>query len=279
MCGSALVAHAAREPMALVAEADRLYDRWSQAFAFAAYEARLRGAIALWEEALPLIPPDQVPTRTQVLNRLAQAYFELAEGYLTGDKEKEQAYDKGKGYALASLRLDPEFVRVEQDQGFRAALGAARDVAAIFWYGNNLGRWMSYHYWTALTGGTRDVLAAFTRAAELDEAYWGGGPQRALANFFAQTPGFLGGDMERSQACFIRAIEVGPEFIQNYVDYAELYAKARGDQALFCRLLRTALDQAADPAVMGKWPFYNWMAVERARALLAPGRGGSPPCG
>lgn len=254
------------DPAALIAEAEALYDRWSGPFDFTAYEAKLRQAIELWEAALPLIPADQVQTRAHVLDRLSQAYFELAEGYIAKYAEREPAYGKGKDYALESLRLDPEFVRTE-GESFRAALRSAKDIAAIFWYGNNLGRWLNYHAMTALTGGTLDVRAAFERSVELDETYDGGGPHRALAAFLAQVPSFLGGDLEGSKPHFERSIQIDGDYLENYVNYAEFYAKAKKDWPLFCGLLRTALEKAQDPAVMAKWPFYNKLAVDRAQAL------------
>ncbi|MGQ9733575.1 MAG: TRAP transporter TatT component family protein [Candidatus Bipolaricaulia bacterium] len=256
----------AQDPEALIAEADALYDRWSGPFDFAAYEGRLRRALELWEMALPLVPADQVETKAHVLDRLAQAYFELAEGYITKYAEREPAYEKGKDYALASLRLDPDFVRTEKES-FRAALRGAKAIAALFWYGNNLGRWLNYHAMTALTGGTLDVRAAFERSVELDEAYDGGGPHRALAAFLAQVPSFLGGDLEGSKAHFERSIELDGEYLENYVNYAEFYAKAKKDWGLFCSLLKATLTKAQDPAVMAKWPFYNKLAVDRAQTL------------
>lgn len=269
------VAMAAAEPSPaeLLAEADALYDRWQGEFDFASYEARLRGAIAKWEEAVASLPGDEVELRARALVNLSRAYFELAEAYLP-DRERRAAYGKGEAAALAALRLDPEFVRGEATQGFRAALSRASDVGAIFWYGNNLGRLLNYDYGRAIFGGARDVLAAFTRAVELDEGYWGGGPHRALANFLAQTPGFLGGDQDRAGYHFGRAIEIDPAFVQNYVDQAEFYAKPRKECDEFCRLLRTALAQGADPQVTARWPLYNRLALARARPLLAeqPGR-------
>jgi len=197
---------AAQEPSELIAAAEAEFDRWGgDRFDFDAYEGRLRRAIDLWEEALLSIPPDRIQTRAHVLNRLAQGYFELAEGYLETNEEMDEAYGKGKDYALESLRLDPEFVRIEGEEGRRAALSAATDIAALFWYGNDLGSWLNYHQLTALTGGVGDVLASFERTVELDEGYDGGGPHRALAAFLAQVPGFLGGDLDRSKEHFERA--------------------------------------------------------------------------
>lgn len=271
---------AARDPAALIAEAEELFDRWDgEEFDFAAYEGRLRRAIGLWEEALPLIPPDRAQTKAHVLNRLAQGYFELAEGYLTTNEEMDKAYGKGKDYALESLRLDPHFVRIEEEEGHRAALAAAGDVAAIFWYGNNLGRWLNYHQMTALTGGVKDVLASFERAVELDEAYLGGVPHRALAAFLAQVPRFLGGDLEGSKEHFARSIEIDGDYLENYVNYAEYYAKPKRDWDLFCGLLRTALDKAEDPAVMAKWPFYNKLSLDRAQFLWGWRDRGERVCG
>lgn len=255
----------AGEMQELLFRAEALYDRWHRAFEFGAYEGELREAIRLWEEALPLL---SAPAEKRgVLVHLARAWFELAEAYLSERDPREQAYKKGVGYALSALRLDQEFCRTEEREGFRAALRKSTDVEALFWYGNNLGRWLGFHYWEALTGGTRDVLAAFERCVELDEAYWAGGPRRALANFLAQTPGFLGGDFSRAQKEFQRALALAPEFLQNYVDYAEHWAKPAGKKELFCSLVEEALRRGQDPAVLAAWPLYNALALARAERL------------
>lgn len=267
LVGLTLVGLAQGRVEELLSHAEALYDRWHGEFDFSSYEGRLREAIQLWEEALPAL--SQPGDRHPVLVKLSRAWFELAEGYLLEKGEREKAYAKGKDYALEALRLDPAFLEVEKREGFRAALQKSTDLEALFWYGNNLGRWLGFHYWEALTGGTRDVLAAFGRCVELDESYWAGGPRRALANFLAQTPGFLGGDFQRAKAEFQRALELAPDFLQNYVDYAEHWAQKAGDNALFCGLLREALTRGADPKVFGAWPFYNTLALRRAAALEA----------
>lgn len=246
----------------LLAQVQVLYDRWHGTFDFAQYETRLREALDLWEKALGLVQDQH--SRRLILVNLSRAWFELAEGYLQDEREKEAAYGKGKDYALDALRADEEFMVTERKEGLRAALRGSVDVEALFWYGNNLGRWLRFHYWEALTGGPRDVLAAFERCAELDEAYWAGGPRRALANFLAQTPGFLGGDFSRAKKEFQRALELAPEFLQNYVDYAEQWAKKAGDDTLFCALLREVLARGQDSAVFLAWPFYNTLALARA---------------
>lgn len=260
---------AEQDAATLINKADQVFDRTEGTFNFTLYESALRQAITLWEEALPLIPADQVQTKAHVLNGLAQGYFELAEGYLTTVEEKDAAFKQGKDYALESLRLDPDFKAIEEEKGFRAALRSSKDVRAVFWYGNALGRYLNYHPLTAITGGMTDVLASFERALEIDRNYLGGGPDRALAAFLAQVPSILGGDLEEAKVHFESALKIDPAYLENYVNYAEHYAKQKKDWSLFEGLLATALDKGEDPVVMGKWPFYNTLSLERAKELWA----------
>ena len=90
-----------------------------------------------------------------VLNRLSQAYFELALAYVDAPAEKETSFEAGKDAALAALYLEPAVVAAREKNGFRAALRATSNVASIFWYGNNLGQWLNYHQLTAIMGGVR----------------------------------------------------------------------------------------------------------------------------
>jgi len=257
----------ATDPGNLIEEADRRFDRWSEPFDFDAYEARLLGAIELWEEALGVLPTENVQSRSYVLNRLAQAYFELGVGYLTSSREKETAFEQGKDAALTSLRLDPAFGETKEASGFRAALRGASDVAAIFWYGNTFGQWLNYHKMTAILGGVRDVAASFERALELDETLDGAGPYRALGSLYAQAHFVVGAAREDAVSHFERCIELAPDHLEAYVSYAEQYARPAGDEALFDALIATVLEKAADPAVMAAYPFYNTLAVKRAREL------------
>jgi tetratricopeptide (TPR) repeat protein len=251
----------------LLAEAEASYDRWSRPFDFVAYEAPLRRAIDLWEEALPLLPADAVETRIDLLNRLSQATFELALGYLDDAAEREATFEVGKNAALAALNLDPNVVAARARDGFRASLLAASGIASIFWYGNTLGQWLDYHRVTAIFGGVRDVQAAFARAIELDETYDGGGPHRSMAAFLAQAYFLVGRSRSDAVVHFERSIELDPTYLENYVNYAEYYARVVGDDDLFDGLISAVLMAAEEPAVVDAHPFYNRLAIDRARAL------------
>jgi len=256
---------------AAIAEADRLFDRWSEPFDFVAYEENLRAAIDLWEAALADLPEENVQSRAHTLNRLAQAYFELGDGYLTQSREKEATYEKGKNAALASLRLDPTFDETEAQSGFRAALRSASDVEAIFWYGNTLGQWLNYHKFTAIMGGVKDVAASFERSLELDETYDGAGPHRAMGSMIAQAHFVIGRRQDEAVYHFERCIELAPNHLEARVSYADQYARPTGDTDLFEALLDEVVALAEDPSVMAAFPFYNELWVRRARALLDGG--------
>ena len=252
---------------ALLAEAEATFDRWSGPFDFDAYEALLREAISLWEEALPLLPDEDTATRIRVLNRLSQAWFELATAYQPEARDREATFEQARDAGLAALELDPAFVAARKANGFRAALRAATNVETIFWYGNTLGSWLDFHRTRAIFGGVRDVGASFERSIELDETYDGGGPHRAMGIFVAQAHFLVGLSRDDAVEHFERSIEIDPTYLENYVNYAEYYARPAGDDALFQALLAAALEAAEDPAVIGAHPLYNKLAVDRAVGL------------
>ena len=252
----------------VIASADASFDRWNGTFAFSDYQGKLQEALALYEEALPTIASDALQTRSYVLNRLAQGYFELGMAYLTDRDEQERAYGKGKDYALDSLRLDPMFVESEKES-FRAALGSASDVKAVFWYANNLGRYINFHLLTAMSGGMKDVQASFERAIELDPTYLGGAPWRSLGSFLARVPTFMGGNQDEAQTAFANAATIDPTFIENYVDDAEYIAKPAKDWNRFCNQISIALAAGANQEAMATWPLYNALALQRAQDLVA----------
>ena len=251
----------------LLAQAAALYDTHNGAFDFVAYEARLRESIRLDEEALPLIATLDVATRLATLHQLARAYFELADAYIPTGPDQEAAYVAGKDYALASLRLDPDFVAREATS-FRDALVNANDAEGVFWYGTNFGSYLNYHQLEAiLGGGMRDVPACYERAMALDETYLAGAPLRSLGCYLAQVPSFLGGDLTRARELLNHAITIAPDFLQNAVDLSEWVLKQTKETQALCTTLQDVKTRAQDPAVMGAWPLYNELSLRRAEKL------------
>ncbi len=261
---------AASEVADLLAQAAALYDTQNGGFDFAAYEGRLRQSIQLDEQALPLIAAGDSAARLATLHQLARAYFELANAYIPSGADQEAAYVAGKDHALASLRMDADFVTREGTDGFRAALSNANDLEAVFWYGTNFGCYLNYHQLEAiLGGGMRDVPACYERAMALDEMYLAGAPVRSLGCYLAQVPEFIGGNMTRARELLTRAMEIAPQFLQNGVDLAEWVLKPQKETEALCTLLAGVKTDAQDPAVMAVWPLYNELALRRAETLSA----------
>jgi len=258
----------ATEADSLIAEADQLYDRWSGDFNYEAYQADLQAAYELYQQALGVLTDEDTDTRFDLLVRLSQVSFELGEGYLTDLDEVKAMHTLGKDYALAALRLDPDFV-VTEGESFRAALSSAKDDGAIFWYGNTLGRYLEFDFLTAIMGGMSDIQACFERAVELDPTYMDGAPLRSLGSFYAQVPDFLGGDMEQAEAVHQQAMAVSTTFLENAVNWADFVLQPLEDWETLCAALNDVLTLAEDPDVMVAWPFYNERALRRARELLA----------
>jgi tetratricopeptide (TPR) repeat protein len=253
---------------ALLARADALYDTSNGAFDFVAYEGRLRESIGLYEQGLALLPETALQTRSATLNRLARAYFELANAYIPAGPDQEAAYVAGKDHALVSLRLDSDFVAREATS-LRDALSNANDIEAVFWYGNNFGCYLNYNVIAAIFGGMRDVPACYERALALDETFLGAAPLRSLGCYLAQIPSTLGGDLQRAGDLLRRAMEIAPDYLENAVSLAQWVLKPTGETAAYCPTLRDAMALAVDPAVMGAWPLYNELALRRAAALAS----------
>ena len=255
------------EVEALQTEADRLYSRWDESFDFAAYQSDLQAAIGIYREILEALDSEESSLRSHVLVRLSQALFEYATAYLEERDDLEAAYTDGKDYALEALRLDPAFVATEE-QSFREALVGSSDGEALFWYANNLGRYLAFHPFVAIMGGMQDIFASFERVIELDETLLGGGPWRALGSFLAEVPEMLGGDLVRAEEAFRRAIALDPEYLENRTRFAEyvLVPTDREDEA--CAMLREALADGDDPSLFAVWPLYNTLALRQAREVI-----------
>ena len=249
-----------------------LIQRADAAYARNFEETKLREAIALYEQALTLDA-----NHRHSLNRLSQAYYELAFAYydvLAEDRNRvkdlrKTAYAKGQEYGLRSLRLNSEFTALER-KDWGAAVRAVSDVAALYWMGNNWGRVLEEEG-ASITNLGRAVFDApkirqsYERAVEVDEKYMEGGPRRSLGALLANLPGFLGGDLQNAKESLERAVQLGPDFFENHVIYAREYAVRARDRALFESLLTFVMQ-----APLGdKYILWNRVTKKEAQQLLA----------
>jgi tetratricopeptide (TPR) repeat protein len=91
----------------------------------------------------------------------------------------------------------------------------------------------------------------------LDPSVEEGGPHRALGNLYLEIPYVLGGDLDLSIKHFQKAIQLGPEFGENYLGLAEVYIENRDFV-----LAKNVLDQFLDMELSSQKnePILEWRA-------------------
>lgn len=232
---------------------------------------QMERAIAAYEAALPGLESLPVETQAHVLDRLAQLYYEWTT-FSPGDTPKDKdAFRKGKEYGLKSLRLNPGFAALENED-FGEAVAVVTDPAALLWMANN---WGALFHYDPIGGMLHmgKVRALYERCITVDECYWGASAHNALGAMLVVTPGVLGGDADEGREHLERAVELNPTYLENRVVYAQycgftydLFGAVSGvrDAAFIEDQLEMVLD-----ALIGDWPFWNQEAKSEAEALLA----------
>jgi len=234
-------------------------------------EDRLKKAIGLYQDVLELDPDNR-----HALNRLSLGYFTLAEAYLPGPKERKSAYQTGYKYGLRSLRQNEKFAaqyRKKESKALKDLPESVDDVEAVFWTGANLGRLGETKGVLNSLGDLPALIELNRRVAELDETYLGGAAHRTLGSIAGellsrlpftfwqvQTNGF---SWDKVKGRFERAIELGPECLENYFSYAKYYALKKGKREMAEELLDKVL---GDP-LGEEYPLVNTIAKEKARKL------------
>jgi len=251
---------ASGSPPNLLAQADAAF---SERFE----PARMEEAISYYEEALSIVP---IQSEGFVLDRLAQCCYEMTTFSPGNTPDDKDLFEKGKEYGLRSLRLNPDFARLEE-KDFVEAVGYITDPAALLWTANNWGALFSYDPLLGMIDVGK-VKALYERGIEIAEDYWGGSFHNALGAMLVTLPSFLGGSVEEGRSHLERAIEISPDYLENHVVYAQywgftydLFGKASGirDPELIERELDFILS-----AQIGDWPFWNREAKKEAEALL-----------
>ncbi len=146
------------------------------------------------------------------------------------------------------------------------------DVPALFWFAFGLGGRVNLGRDAdpGLLADLPKVKAIMERLAVLDESYFHGGPRLFLGTMYAGLPQALGGDPAKGKEAFLRALELTDgKFMTARVFYAEQYAVAVQDSALFKEQLRIVLEAPVD--VMAGQELTTIMAKRRAERLMARG--------
>ncbi len=215
-----------------------------------------------------------LPDNDRLLLAGAQSYSSFASLFVE-DQDQEYAnrlYEKGKQYALRSLEA----------RGFREPLrrpfddfkkGLKRltkpDVPYLFWTATC---WAS---WIRLNLDSVEAVSELPRVEwimrkvlELDEGFYYGGPHLFMGVWFASRPKIAGGNLDKAQEHFMRALDLGQgKFLMAYVYYAKYYARNKMDKELFVRTLQKVLDAPLDTSP--DLVLANAVAKKEAEGLLS----------
>ncbi len=245
--------------------------RADAAFAERYAHEKMLEAIDAYEAVLPSLESLPLEVRAFVLNRLAQLHYELTTFTPGNTPEDEEVFRKGKEYGLRSLRLNPAFAALEEDD-FDGAVATVNDAAALLWTADNWGALLDYNPISGLLYVGR-VRALYERCLAVEEDYWGASAHNALGAMFIVTPAALGGDEATGRTHLEEALSLAPTYLLNHVVYAQywgftydLFGNVTGvrDAAFVEEQLRIVLD-----APIGEWPFWNREAKREAEELLA----------
>lgn len=247
-----------------VAQADALFQEvWLSPYTpttAATLRQKLDLAIDFYQKALNLDPQN-----THILNMLARCYYTLADIFLP-EREKQEGHEKGQAYGERSLRANPEFVRVEREQGFVEAVKTSTDVAALYWTYANWARKVELGgalglIAAALRGDDKKLNALMSRCMELDRNYLAGGPLRALAGYHAKHP--FSKDYEKARELLQEAMSAHGDYLENALFYVQYYLIPKELWAEARVVLEKILASSLDP-----YPLMNSYCQLKASELL-----------
>ncbi len=186
------------------------------------------------------------PTEMYPYSRIAELYYTLAYAYGEGLSEDEllELYGKGKEYGYAGIRVSPRYIfgsesgMNDQDIFERLTL---EDISVAFWLASCWGRWAELKGIIQSIKDIPKVKNLMERIMILDESYYAGGVHRFFGCYYLEVPFFMGKSKDKAKKHFQRAIAIDPNYLENYILYAEYYVKKYGEKGEYMGLLKKVL--------------------------------------
>jgi hypothetical protein len=214
-----------------------------------------------------------LPDNEQLLIVGAQSYSSFASLFVE-DQDKEYAnllYERGKRYALRSLEMrgfkEPFQNPFDDFKEGLQRLGK-KDVPYIFWAATCWANWilLNLDSMEAMSELPR-VEWMMKRVLELDEGFYYGGPHLFMGIWLASRPKIAGGDLEKAQDHFLKALDLGQgKFLMAYIYYAKYYAQKIMDEELFISTLQKVIETPAN--IVPELTLMNSVAQKKAKDLL-----------
>ncbi|MCK4598858.1 hypothetical protein KAU37_03395, partial [Candidatus Bipolaricaulota bacterium] len=223
-----------------------------------------------------------------LVNKLSQSYYTLADAFLGGEPNERDTYLKGKHWGLKSLRMNPDFFTLQQDDSFIAAVQAETDMSALYWTNANWLRASEFNKLEAIFAQVPQKTEAMSlRLLELDETYICYGSYRGLGAFWGGMPRLPGGtyrkNFNKALSYFCKVVDepvlcsecvdcpdFGPfdpvcnEYFESRTFFVEFYLMEKELWEDAARILTSILDEP----IGDKYPLYNAISQEKAQAFL-----------
>jgi len=222
-----------------------------------------------------------------LVNKLAQCYYTLADAFLEGEDNEIDTFLMGKQWGLKSLRMNPDFAAVEKSEDFKAAAMAETDIAALYWATANWLRVAEFDKFGAIKAGAPGKTVTMSkRTLELNGKYISYGPYRSLGAFYGGLPTDViskmlgwGQDLPRALSYFCYIVDepgycadcdgctfdpICNEYFESRLFFVEFYLLERELWEDAARILESVL---AEP-IGDKYPLYNAISQEKAQKFL-----------
>lgn len=196
---------------------------------------KVKGVIAAYEKILAIDP-----SNFEALNKAGEFTYLYAYMYATDKKVKEENYLKAIRYCERAMYTNPEFKKLA-DKGKPvwecADALTAREMDAMFYWYVGVGQ-----YWTECFNSFSHLInfnypgrvnIVLKRMTAINPDWTYGRVHMSWGAFYAIVPGFLGGDMKKSEEEFTKAIQSGPDYLNNYYVRARYLYVKKGDKEGF----------------------------------------------
>jgi tetratricopeptide (TPR) repeat protein len=192
-------------------------------------------------------------------------YLKIKEDNETAIKEEQKKYyDASIQYAEKAMALEPNFrkavvggAKVEE-----AINSLGKDyIDSIYWRYAALARWSRLEGTTTLLKNKAKFSQMVKRIEVLDPNYFFGAVYRFYGGSETLSPA---GSMTKGKENFDKALKTEPNFFQNSVLFADVWATKKRDRALFEKLLNFAIK--SKPEVLGKPEWLPEQIIEQNKA-------------
>jgi len=222
------------------------------------------------EEAVGALEIDM--SLKEVVNKLAQAYYTLANVFLTtpDDPFPTDTYLAGKHWGFASLRMSPTFNDLEGGR-LDESVAVETDFRALYWTNSNWLRASTENKLAAVFAGVpAKAEMMMQRVLELAPEFIYGGVYRSLGAYYEQLPGIAGRDINKAllYLCSLNdepdycdateAADMVPnayEYLENQTFFVEYYLIPEGHWEDANRILQAVLaaDVGTDATLMNAY--------------------------